>query len=473
MHDRLHPVLVEGGGHLARAVGGEAVEPVGPHVLDSVPDLRAIDREILRLAVPALGALAAEPLYLLVDTAVVGHLGTPQLGGLAVAGTVLTTAFFLFNFLAYGTTAAVARLVGARNEHAAAHQAVQGVWLALAIGAALLVLGVVAAPAAVALFGSTSAVRSNAEVYLRISALGAPAVLLALVGVGYLRGLQDTKRTLVIAVGSNVANLVLELVLIYGLGMGIAASAAATVVAQYGAAGAYLAVVWRNVRAAGVGVRPDGRRLRSLIVVGRDLFVRTGSLLAALAVATAVASRLGAVDLGAHQIAFQLWSFLALVLDAIAIAGQAMIGRLLGAGDADDARVAGRRMVEWGIVAGVAFALAVLALRSVLVPLFTDDPAVRALARDVLLVVAVLQPINAVVFVLDGVLIGAGDLRYLARAMAVSGLVVFLPAALAVLALDGTLLWLWGALALLMAARLAGNVLRFAGSGWQVVGEER
>ena len=422
---------------------------------------------------PALGALAAEPLYILVDTAVVGHLGTPQLGGLAVAGTILTTGFFLFNFLAYGTTAAVARLVGARDERAAAHQAVQGVWLALAIGVALLVAGVVLAPAGVAAFGSTDAVRDNAVVYLRISALGAPAVLLALVGVGYLRGLQDTTRTLAVAVGSNVLNLVLELVLIYGLGMGIAASAAATVVAQYAAAAAYVLVVLHNVRAAGVGLRPDGRRLRGLVVVGRDLFVRTGSLLAALAVATGIASRLGAVDLGAHQIAFQLWSFLALVLDAIAIAGQAMIGRFLGAGAAEDARAAGRRMVQWGIGAGVVFAAAVLALRAVLVPLFTDDPAVSSLAREVLLVVAVLQPVNAVVFVLDGVLIGAGDLRYLAKAMAVSGLVVFLPAALAVLWLDGTLLWLWGALALLMCARLAGNVARFAGTGWQVVGSER
>lgn len=423
---------------------------------------------------PALGALAAEPLYILVDTAVVGHLGTPQLGGLAVAGTVLTTAFFLFNFLAYGTTAAVARLVGARDERAAAHQAVQGVWLAVGIGVALLVLGVVAAPGAVGLFGSAPAVRDRAEVYLRVSALGAPAVLLALVGVGYLRGLQDTKRTLVVAVGSNLLNLVLELALIYGLGMGIAASAGATVVAQYVAATAYVLVVLRNVRAAGVPLRPDGRRLRALVIVGRDLFVRTGSLLAALAVATGVASRLGATDLGAHQIAFQLWSFLALVLDAIAIAGQAMIGRLLGAGDADDARVAGRRMVQWGIGAGVVFGVAVLALRSALVPLFTDDADVTRLAREVLLIVAVLQPVNAVVFVLDGVLIGAGDLRYLAKAMAVSGLAVFLPAALAVLWLEGgSLQWLWGALALLMSARLAGNVARFAGSRWQVVGSER
>jgi putative MATE family efflux protein len=426
--------------------------------------------------VPALGALAAEPLYLLADTAVVGHLGTPQLGGLAVAGTVLTTSFFLFNFLAYGTTAAVARFVGAADERSAAHQAVQGFWLAVGIGVALLVAGVALAPAAVSLFAdaTASAVGRNAVVYLRVSALGAPAVLIALAGVGYLRGLQDTTRTLVIAVVSNIANLVFELTLIYGLGMGIAASAAATVVAQWGAAAAYAGVLLRHVRRADVSLRPDARRLRALVVVGRDLFVRTGSLLAALAVATAVASRLGAVPLAAHQIAFQLWSFLALVLDAVAIAGQAMIGRLLGAGAADDARTAGVRMVQWGVIAGVAFLLAVLVLRPLLVPIFTDDPAVRALALDVLVVVALLQPLNAVVFVLDGVLIGAGDLRYLAKAMAWSGLAVFLPAAFVVSrSSSATLLWLWGALTLLMAARLVGNVVRFRGKAWQVVGAER
>jgi putative MATE family efflux protein len=423
--------------------------------------------------VPALGALAAEPLYILVDTAVVGHLGTAPLGGLAIAGTILTTAFFLFNFLAYGTTAAVARLVGARDERAAAHQAVQGVWVALVIGGALLALGVTFAPAAVGLFGAGPAVAANAVTYLRISALGAPAVLLALVGVGYLRGLQDTRRVLLVAVVSNVVNLVLELALIYGLGFGIAASAAATVVAQLLAAALYLGFVVRNVRATGVPLAPDARRVRALLVVGRDLFIRTGSLLTALAVATAVASRLGAVDLAAHQIAFQLWSFLALVLDAIAIAGQAMIGRLLGAGEPDEARGAGRRMVQWGIVAGVAFAVVVVALRPALVPLFTDDRPVERLAFQVLLVVALLQPINAVVFVLDGILIGAGDLRYLAKGMVVSGLVVFLPAAFLVLRTDGSLLALWGALGLLMTARLIANARRFAGSAWQVLGAER
>jgi putative MATE family efflux protein len=404
---------------------------------------------------------------------VVGHLGTPQLGGLAVAGTILTTAFFVFNFLAYGTTAAVSRLLGARDERAAAHQAVQGVWLALGIGVVLLLAGVTLAPAAVGLFGATEAVRDNAIVYLRISALGSPAVLLTLVGVGYLRGLQNITFTLVVAVVSNVINLVVEVVLIYGLGFGIGASALATVVAQTAAGVAYGAVILRHVRGAEVSRRPDMARLRALVVVGRDLFIRTGSLLAALALATAVASRLGAVDLAAHQIAFQLWSFLALVLDAIAIAGQAMIGRFLGAGEPDEARAAGRRMVQWGLVGGLVLGAAVVALRSVLVPLFTDDDAVATMAVGVLVVVALLQPINAVVFVLDGVLIGAGDLRYLAKAMVVSGLVVFVPLAALVLRLDGSLLALWGALAVLMSARLVGNLVRFAGTAWQVVGAER
>ncbi len=472
----LHAVLVEGRRHLYGSGRREPVEAIRPHGVDSVtvlPAARPYDRQILRLAVPALGALAAEPLYILVDTAVVGHLGTAQLGGLAVAGTILTTSFFLFNFLAYGTTAVVSRLVGAGDERAAAHQAVQGLWLAVVIGTLLLVLGVLFAPAAVGVFGASAPVRVNAVTYLRISALGAPAVLIALVGVGYLRGLQDTRRTLFVAVASNVLNLILELVLVYGLGMGIAASAAATVFAQTAAAAVYLRILVNNVRSAGVGLGPVGRRIRALLVVGRDLFIRTGSLLAALAVATAVASRLGSIELAAHQIAFQLWSFLALVLDAIAIAGQAMIGRFLGAGEATEARAAGRRMVQWGIVAGVVFAAVVLAARALLVPVFTDDREVIAMALDVLVVVAVLQPINAIVFVLDGILIGAGDLRFLAKAMAMSGIVVFIPAALIVLRLDLSLSYLWGSLALLMVARLAGNLWRFAGPHWSVVGRER
>ena len=431
------------------------------------------DREIVGLAVPALGSLAAEPLYVLVDTAIVGHLGTPQLGGLAVAGTVLTTAFLFFNFLAYGTTAAVARLVGAGRREEAVGYAVQALWIAGVVGAVLTVAGAMGAPGAVSLMGASGAVRPHAETYLRISAFGAPAVLVALAGMGYLRGRQDTRTPFVIAIASNVGNLLIEIWLVYGLDLGIAGSAWGTVAAQWAAAVAYLVVMLRDIRGASTAMRPNLDRLRAIASVAKDLMVRTGSLLAALAGATAVASRQGTANLGAHQIAFQLWIFLALVLDALAIAGQAMIGRFLGASDADAARAAGRRLIELGVLTGAVFAAGVALLRPALVPLFSDDAGVASRALDVLWIVALLQPLNAVVFVLDGVLIGAGDQRFLARAMAGAALGVFLPAAVLVHVVDLGLLALWGALVLLMVARLASNLARFAGDRWLVTGAVR
>lgn len=430
--------------------------------------MRELDRELARLAVPALGALAAEPLYVLVDTAVVGHLGTAPLGGLAVAGTVLTTAFFLCNFLAYGTTGAVARRHGAGDEPGAAAVGVQALWLAGGLGLALAILGLGLGGVAVRALGGDGAIRAPAETYLRISALGAPAVLLTLAGTGWLRGRQDTRTPLVVALGANLVNLVVEVVWIYGLDGGIAASAWSTVLSQYLAAGFFVAAV---LRAAGPA-RPDARAIRSLLVTGRHLFVRTGSLLASFAVATAVASRIGTAPVAAHQVAFQLWSFLALVLDALAIAAQALVGRMLGAGDVAGARAASDRLLRWGLVFGVVVGLAVAVLRPVLPGLFTDDPAVRSALLGILWFVAAQQPLNAAVFVLDGVLMGAGDLGYLAVAMAAAGL-LFVPAALAVLALDLSLPWLWAALTLLMVLRLAGVGVRYRGERWAVVGAER
>ena len=423
------------------------------------------DRQILRLALPALGALAAEPLYVLADTAVVGRLGTPQLGGLAVASTLLLTGYVIFNFLAYGTTASVARRVGAGDGAGAAHEGVQGMWLALGIGTALAAAGFALAPFAVRLMGADGAVAGHALVYLRISLVGAPALLVSLAGTGYLRGRQDTMTPLVVTGVAVGANLVLELVLIYGFGYGIGASALATVVAQVGAAGAYGWLVARDTARLGAGWRPDGAAIRRLAGVGRDLFVRTAALRLALTVATAVAARLGTVDLGAHQIAFEVWSFLALVLDSLAIAGQAMVGRLLGAGDAAGARLAGRRMLEWGLAIGLVLGAAVLAARAGLPRLFSPDVDVVALCAFVLLFVAALQPLNAVVFVLDGVLIGAGDLRFLAWAMAGAAL-VFVPAAWAVAASGWGIGWLWASLGLLMAARAGALLWRFAGDAW-------
>jgi putative MATE family efflux protein len=431
------------------------------------------DREIVRLALPALGALAAEPLYILVDTAIVGHLGTNPLAGLAVAGTVLTATFAIFNFLAYSTTGAAARQVGAGNRRAAAEIGIDGMWLAAGLGLVLVVLGVTLAPVVVDVMGASARVHPFAETYLRISILGAPALLLTLAGAGYLRGLQDTRTTLVIAVASNAFNLVIEIVFVYGLDLGIAGSAWGTVLAQYGAALAYIAITARAVRREHASVRPQAAGILETASTGGRLVIRTGSLLAAFLAATAIASRIGDDDVAAHQIAFQLFLFLGLSLDALAIAGQAMVGRFLGAEDADEARAAARRMLEWGVAVGVVFGVLLAVLRPVIVPLFTPDADVQDLALQVLLILAAMQPLNAVVFVLDGILIGAGDVTYLAAAMLVATLGVFAPAAAAVLVFDGGLLWLWGALALWMGARLVGMAPRFAGSRWQVTGAVR
>ncbi|HEY8543424.1 MAG TPA: MATE family efflux transporter [Acidimicrobiales bacterium] len=451
---------------------GRVAARVADGVARRVPARSPHDREIVRLAVPAFGALIAEPLYVLADTAVVGHLGTDELAGLAVATSVLLTLYSVFIFLAYGTTAAVSRLLGAGDEREAAHQAVQSLWLAALIGVALIVVGVVLSGPTVELLGAEGAVRTNALVYLRISLLGLPAMLVVLAGTGYLRGLQDTRTPLVIAIGTGLLNLVLELVLVYGFDRGIGASALSTVVAQGVAAAFYVARCAGAARRLGADLRPHPASLRRLLVVARDLLVRTAALRASLVTTTAVATRIGTVDVAAHQVSFELWSFLAFTLDAVAIAGQAIVGRALGAERGDEARAAGRRMIEWGVALGVVLAVVVLPLRSTLPHLFTDDADVVALAEFLLVWVAVLQPLNAVAFVLDGVLIGAGDQRFLAWAMVIAA-VVYLPAAWAVAALGLGIGWLWAALGLLMATRSATLLWRFAGDRWVVLGATR
>lgn len=430
------------------------------------------DREIARLAVPALGALVAEPLYVLADTAVVGNIGTDELAGLAVASSALLSGYAVFIFLAYGTTAAVSRLLGAGRDGEAAAQAVQGLWLAVGIGVAVMAV-VSAVPGPIVSFlGAEGPVRTNAEIYLRISALGIPAQLLTFAGTGYLRGLQDTRTPLVVAVGAAAGNLVLELVLIGGFGFGIGASALSTVVAQVSAAGVFVWLVARHTKLTGTARRPHLATIRRLARVGGDLLVRTVALRGALTLATAVAARIGAAEVAAHEVAFAVWSLFALALDAVAIAGQAMIGRFLGADDPATAREAGRRMLELGVGAGVVVGAIVLAARPVLPGVFSDDPAVISLAGFLFLWVAVLQPLNGLAFVLDGLLIGAGDMRFLAVAM-VGALAVTVPCAAAVLVLDLGIGWVWASIAVLMTARVVMLSWRWRSGAWAVVGAER
>lgn len=418
---------------------------------------------------PALGALLAEPLYVLADTAVVGRLGTEQLAGLAVGAGLLVAGYSVFIFLAYGTTATVARHLGAGDDAAAAHHAVQSLWLALGIGVALVLVGGVAGDWLIGLVGPTPEVAEQARIYFTISLLGVPAMLLVLSGTGYLRGLQDTRTPLIVAVASALANLVIEVVLIFGLGFGIGASAFSTVLAQWGAAIVYLAFVRRAVRLHEVGLRPSAPALRRVAAVSRDLFLRTVTLRAAFITMTVLAARLGTVELASSEIAFALWSFLALALDAIAIAAQAMVGRLLGATLRLEARDASRRMIELGVVFGIGVGLLVLALRVPLAHLFSTDPAVIAATAELLLWVGATQPLNAVVFVLDGVLIGAGDTGFLALAGVIT-YAVFLPVAVLAASTGGTIAWLWAALVVFMLARLATLTIRYAGHGWERVG---
>jgi len=433
---------------------------------------RSFDREIARLAVPAFGALLAEPLYVLADTAVVGHLGTSQLGGLAVASAVLLAAYSLCIFLAYGTTASVARLLGAGDEREAAHLGVQGVWLAAIVGAALALVGWITGAAMVTMFGAHGAVAGYALTYLRISLIGLPFLLITLAGTGYLRGVQNTRSPLVVAVIASVANLVLELVLVVGMGRGIGASAAATVVVQICAGLVYLRAVFRPAQRLGASLAPDPSTLRTLARVGADLMVRTAALRASFIGATVIATRLGKVEVAAHQICVEIWNLLALGLDALAIAAQAMIGRLLGAGRPQEARAASRRLLQVGVAAGVVLAVVVAALARFLPGVFTDDDDVRRLCVFLLLWAAAQQPVAAIVFVLDGVLIGAGDQRFLARAMVLAG-AAFFAVALPILPLGLGIGWVWAAISVLLVARVAVLGVRFAGDRWQVVGASR
>ncbi|MFF4505632.1 MATE family efflux transporter [Streptomyces sp. NPDC001401] len=433
---------------------------------------RQHDREIVALAVPAFGALVAEPLFVMADSAIVGHLGTAQLAGLGVASALLTTAVSIFVFLAYATTAAVARRVGAGDLQAAIRQGVDGIWLALLLGAAVIAAVLPTAPALVGLFGASDSAAPYATTYLRISALGIPAMLVVLAATGVLRGLQDTKTPLRVAIAGFVANGALNAGLVYGADLGIAGSAWGTVIAQCGMAAVYLTVVVRGASRYGASLRPDTAGIRASAQAGVPLLVRTLSLRAILLIATAVAARLGDADIAAHQIILSLWSLLAFALDAIAIAGQAIIGRYLGAEDSQGARDACRRMVQWGIAVGVVLGVLVVVARPMFLPLFTGDTVVKHAALPALLVVALSQPICGVVFVLDGVLMGAGDGPYLAWAMVVT-LAVFAPLAVLVPALGGGLTALWAAMTLMMAVRMLTLWLRTRSGRWIVTGATR
>jgi putative MATE family efflux protein len=390
-------------------------------------DPRPLSRQILALAVPAFGALLAEPLFLLADTAIVGHLGVAELAGVGVGTTILHTATGLMVFLAYSTTPAVSRFLGAGNLGAAMSRGRDGVWLALLLGLVLAVAGWFGAPALAGAIGADGAVQENAVAYLQWSMPGIPAMLGVLAATGVLRGLLDTRTPLVVAGAGFGINIGLNFVLVYVAGLGVAGSALGTSIVQWAMLGVYLAVLYPRFRSAGTRLAPSWPGMRSTARVGSWLLLRTASLRAAILATVVAATGLGVATLAAHQLVFTVYSTLAFALDALAIAAQALIGRELGAGRRAEARALTGTMVRWSLWFGVVTGAVLAVLAWVLPPLFTPEPAVQAAATAGLLVLAASQPMSGYVFVLDGVLIGAGDARYLAIAGVVN-LAVYLPA---------------------------------------------
>ncbi|MDZ8172947.1 MATE family efflux transporter [Microbacterium xanthum] len=433
-----------------------------------------LNRDILRLAVPALGALVAEPLFLIVDSALVGHLGTVPLAGLGIAAAVLQTIVGLMVFLAYSTTPAVARRFGAGDSSRAVSAGIDGMWLALGLGALLALAGYLTTPFMVGLFGATDAVASEAETYLGISMWGLPAMLIVFAATGLLRGLQDTVTPLWIAGLGFGGNALLNAFFIYGLGWGIAGSAVGTVLAQWAMVAAYVVVIGRHARRHGAALRPQRDGVTGSARSGGWLFLRTVALRAALLATVAVATTLGTDELAGWQVAFTIFSTAAFALDALAIAAQALIGKGLGAGDEHTVRRVLQRTLAWGVAFGVLVGLVIGGLSGVIGLVFTGDPALAALIQPALIVLAVAQPVAGAVFVLDGVLMGAGDARYLAIAGGLT-LVPYLPVliVLSILPLGGAAGLAWLAVAffgVFMLARLATLGWRVRGHDWMTTG---
>ncbi|WP_426564196.1 MATE family efflux transporter [Angustibacter sp. McL0619] len=437
----------------------------------------ATSREVLRLAVPAFLTLVAEPAFLLADTAIVGHLGTVQLAGLGVASAALATCAGIFVFLAYGTTASVSRQAGAGDLLGALRLGVDGVWLGLLLGVVAGAVLSLAAGQVTALFGASLPATEQATEYLQISGIGVPAMLVILAATGVLRGLQDTRTPLVVAIAGFSLNIVLNVWLVYGLDLGIRGSALGTVLAQTSMALALIAVILRALhrqhgKALPTVVRPHPGRVLAAARAGVPLLIRTLALRAVLLLTTWVAASSGDVTLAAYQVSATVWTFLVFALDALAIAAQALTGNALGAADVPRARTLTALMVRWGVWCGVALGAVVVALHGVLPGLFTSDAAVQRALASALLVLALQQPLSGFVFVLDGVLIGAGDGRWLAVASLVQ-LVLYLPVVLLMQQANVAASGLWWGFGTFMLVRGVLLGWRARTDRWAVIGAAR
>ena len=427
------------------------------------------DSAISKIAAPAFAALVSEPLMLLADTAIIGHLGTPQLAGLAVASTILTTIVGLCIFLAYGSTAAVARHYGAGDPRGALGLGISGIWLAAGLGAIIAIVSAVTSGGMTGALASSTQVADYAHTYFQISTLGIPAMLMVLAATGALRGILDLRTPLIVMIGANVLNVALNLLLVYGLDFGIAGAAIGTVIAQWMAAACLVGVVIVRASSASSPISPHVNEILSAAKTGIPLLIRTATLRASLLIATAVAATQGDVPLAAHQVAVTIVSLLAFGLDAIAIAGQTLTGSSLGARDGPRTRRLTHRMIQWGLGSGFAATALLIAFHQLIPQWFSPDERVQDALIPVLIVIALIQPLSGVVFVLDGVLIGAGDGTYLAWA-GLLVLIAYTPLVAAVWLTGGGLTLLWVAYGGFITARLVTLYVRQRGDHWLVLG---
>lgn len=426
---------------------------------------RALDRRIAAIALPALATLAADPLYDLCDTAILGHLGTHQLAGAAIASRILGLGYAIFIFLLFGTTASVARLIGANRARDAVAEAIGAMWLGVALGVGAAVVVGLGGHGLIGAMGGHGSVAEHAWTYLSVSLLGFPAFMLVMGGTAYRRGQGDTRTPFVIAVATVAANLIIEVTLVYGFGFGVGASALGTVIAKWTGAIVYIALVSGAARRLGATVRPHLATIVRLLRVGGDLIVRTVALQLTIVVATALAARHGATQLAAYSIAMQIWMFCAYVSDGLEIAGHTLVAGELGRISAEGARLVARRIMAWSLRLGLLVGVIVLGFRDVVPAAFTDDVRVAHATALALIWVALLQPLNAVAFALDGILVGAGDQRFLAKAM-VAAFAVFGCVALVIRGDGSGAGAIFVALGAFMAVRSVAGLARFAGDCW-------
>lgn len=423
-------------------------------------------RSLIALAASAFVVLAAEPLYLLVDTAVVGHLGSQQLAGLGIGAALMALLTIVGTFVEYGTTSRAARWYGAGRTDAAINEGVQASFLAGVIGLAVVVAGEALAGPLTGLLAGSAATQHAAESWFRIAVLGMPGVLLVLAGNGWMRGVQRTREPVWIVVAANAMSAALSPLLVYPAGLGLEGSAIANVAAQAVGAALFL----RALARAAHHVRPDRRVMRAQVLVGRDLILRSAAFQVAFLTAAAVASRMGTAQIAAHQIGLQLWEFTALLLDSFAIAAQSLVGAALGASDAGTARTMAWQVSRWGLYAGVGFAALYAAGWYVLPRAFTSSGPVLAQAHVLWPWFVGMLPAAGVVFALDGVLIGAGDVGFLRTITIVGAVGAFAPLSVAALHWHWGLGGVWAGLTAFIVVRLVGMVWRARGSRWLVLG---